>query len=62
MLRREGWDVAGLNLPMELTMRPDFSFRRWLADQPAKMALIDLHWYEHCFSDRHGAYDQVCLA
>jgi len=54
MLRREGWDVAGLNLPMELTMRPDLSFRRWLADQPpAKMALIDLHWYEHCF----GAID-----
>jgi len=54
LLCREGWDLAGLNLPLELTLQPDFSFRQWLAAQtPARMVLIDLHWYEHCF----GAID-----
>jgi hypothetical protein len=50
LLRSEGWDLVGLNLPLELTLQSDFRFRRWLAGQsPAKMVLIDLHWYEHCF-------------
>lgn len=54
LLRSEGWDVAGINLPLELAMQPKFSLRRWLGEQsPAQMVLIDLHWYEHCF----GAID-----
>ncbi|MBI3957788.1 MAG: radical SAM protein [Chloroflexi bacterium] len=55
LLRSQGWQVAGLNLPMELTMQPDFSFRGWLAGQPQppRLVMIDLHWYEHCF----GALD-----
>ncbi len=58
LLRAEGWQVAGLNLPLELTLQPDFSLRRWLAGRsPTKMVLIDLHWYEHCF----GAIDVARL-
>ena len=55
LLRSQGWQVQGLNLPMELTMQPGFSLRDWLAEQPqpARLVMIDLHWYEHCF----GALD-----
>lgn len=50
LLRAQGWQVTGLNLPLELTLDPTFDLRGWLRDQPpAKLVLIDLHWYEHCF-------------
>lgn len=50
LLRGQGWQVVGLNLPLELTLNPTFDLRTWLRDQaPAKLVLIDLHWYEHCF-------------
>ncbi|MEM7029722.1 MAG: cobalamin-dependent protein, partial [Chloroflexota bacterium] len=54
MLRQQGWNVEGLNLPVELLLKPDFDFKMWLAIQsPAKLVMIDLHWYEHSF----GAMD-----
>ncbi|MEM7537737.1 MAG: radical SAM protein [Chloroflexota bacterium] len=54
MLRKEGWSVQGINLPVELLGQPGFDFRMWLARQSrAKMVMIDLHWYEHCY----GAID-----
>ena len=50
MLRDEGWQVEGLNLPVELLIEPTYDFRMWLSERsPAKLVLIDLHWYEHCF-------------
>ena len=50
MLRERGWSVEGLNLPVELLLRPGFDFRIWLAAQsPAKLVMVDLHWYEHSF-------------
>lgn len=50
LLRGQGWRVAGLNLPLELVLRPTFDFRAWIASQPpAKLVMIDCHWYEHCF-------------
>lgn len=50
MLRAADYSIAGLNLPLELTMRPTFDLRAWIASQPrAKLVMIDLHWYEHCF-------------
>ncbi|MBV7338949.1 cobalamin-dependent protein [Chloroflexi bacterium TSY] len=56
LLRVDGWSVQGINLPMELLMQPRFDFRTWLrARTPAKLVMIDLHWYEHCF----GAMDVV---
>lgn len=50
LLRAQGWHVAGLNLPLELTLTPTFDLLAWLqAQTPAKLVLIDLHWYEHSF-------------
>ena len=51
MLRAEGYQVRGLNLPVELLQRPTFSLRQWLKSQRIlpKLVLIDLHWYEHAF-------------
>ncbi len=50
LLRDAGWSVRGLNLPLELTLEPTFSVQRWLAEHSApRMALVDLHWYEHCY-------------
>ncbi|MCL4859971.1 MAG: radical SAM protein [Caldilineaceae bacterium] len=54
LLRSQGWAVEGLNLPLELMLKPTFELRGWLAAQsPAKLVMIDLHWYEHSF----GALD-----
>jgi radical SAM superfamily enzyme YgiQ (UPF0313 family) len=54
ILRSQGWSVEGLNLPVELLLKPTFSFRQWLADRPpARLVMIDLHWYEHSY----GAMD-----
>lgn len=50
LLRADGWQVEGLNLPLELAREPAFDLRGWLhAKSPAKLVMIDLHWYEHCF-------------
>jgi tRNA A37 methylthiotransferase MiaB len=54
LLRKQGWTVEGLNLPLELTLQPTFRLHDWLAARPpAKLVMIDLHWYEHSF----GALD-----
>jgi len=51
LLRAEGYDVQGLNLPVELVLRPTFNLRQWLHTRrtPPKLVMIDLHWYEHSF-------------
>lgn len=54
LLRAQDWAVEGLNLPLELMLQPAFSLHQWLAARtPAKLVMIDLHWYEHSF----GALD-----
>ena len=54
MLIGEGWALRGLNLPLELLMRPRFNLREWLAAQgQPRLVMVDLHWYEHSF----GALD-----
>jgi len=54
LLLAEGWSVRGLNLPLELLLRPTFSLRDWLARQGRpRLVMVDLHWYEHSF----GALD-----
>ncbi len=54
LLRTEGWEVQGLNLPLEIMLRTSFDLDEWLAAiDPPKLVMIDLHWYEHCF----GAID-----
>ena len=50
LLRSSDWQVAGLNLPIELIIEPTFNFHSWLAQQTQpKLVMIDLHWYEHSF-------------
>ena len=50
LLREQGWAVEGLNLPVELNLQPTFDLKMWLAlRSPAKLVMIDLHWYEHSF-------------
>jgi hypothetical protein len=51
LLRAQGWQVQGFNLPMELTMQPQLDLRVWLQShpRPPRLVMIDLHWYEHCF-------------
>ena len=54
LLRAEGWQVQGLNLPLEIMLKTSFNLDAWLAAiDPPKLVMIDLHWYEHCF----GAID-----
>ncbi len=54
LLRAEGWQVQGLNLPLEIMRQASFRLDAWLAEiRPPKLVMIDLHWYEHCF----GAMD-----
>jgi radical SAM superfamily enzyme YgiQ (UPF0313 family) len=50
LLREEGIPVKGLNYAMEIESNPYFDFELWLKGEPeARVILIDLHWYEHCF-------------
>ncbi len=55
LLRQEGWDLQGLNLPLELMLNTRFDLDAWLAaiDVPPRLVMIDLHWYEHSY----GAID-----
>ena len=50
MLHQRGYTVEGLNLPVELLLKPTFDFKSWLrARAPARLVMIDLHWYEHSY-------------
>ncbi|HEX9017995.1 MAG TPA: radical SAM protein [Anaerolineaceae bacterium] len=50
VLRANGIPVKGLIHPLEKQLDPDFSLENWLRSQPgARVILIDLHWYEHCY-------------
>jgi radical SAM superfamily enzyme YgiQ (UPF0313 family) len=50
LLRDHGIDVRGINFPMEKRLDPGFNLRAWLHHhREARLVLIDLHWYEHCY-------------
>jgi len=58
LLREQGLQVTGLNLPLELILESSFGLRAWLEKQePQRLVMIDLHWYEHSF----GALDVARL-
>jgi radical SAM superfamily enzyme YgiQ (UPF0313 family) len=58
LLREHGLRVKGLNLPVEVTLESSFDLKAWLERQePQKLVMIDLHWYEHSF----GALDVARL-
>src|SRR5438105_1636504 len=53
-LRQHGFDVVGLNYPMEVALDPAFRLVPWLREQSdVRLVMIDLHWYEHSY----GAMD-----
>jgi radical SAM superfamily enzyme YgiQ (UPF0313 family) len=50
LLQQNGIDIKGIILPLECQLNPVFDLKSWLrAYQSARVVLIDLHWYEHCF-------------
>lgn len=53
-LRENQVKVRGISYPMERQLNRAFDMKSWLtANAAAKIVLIDLHWYEHCY----GALD-----
>ncbi|HEX7433765.1 MAG TPA: radical SAM protein [Anaerolineaceae bacterium] len=53
-LRENGIRVRGVNHSLEVELDDTFSLATWLSrQQKAKVVLIDMHWYEHCY----GAID-----
>jgi len=49
-LRASGIPVKGIIHPLEKQLDPNFDLKRWLGQQAsARVILIDLHWYEHCY-------------
>ncbi|HMN61825.1 MAG TPA: radical SAM protein [Anaerolinea sp.] len=53
-LRAHGIQVKGISYPLERQINPAFDLDLWMKSNPAaRVVLIDLHWYEHCF----GALD-----
>ena len=50
LLRANGITVRGLVHPMEMSLNPAFQLEAWLNDhRQARVILIDMHWYEHCY-------------
>ncbi len=50
VLRQDGIDVQGVNHPLERQLNRNFHLDSWLnARRGAKIILIDMHWYEHCY-------------
>lgn len=50
LLRQNGIAVKGVNHSFEVGLNANFNLRNWLlAQRDARVILIDLHWYEHCF-------------
>ncbi len=50
VLRQEGIQVHGINLPLEKQRDPAFDLTAWLRHHAdARIVLIDMHWYEHTY-------------
>jgi hypothetical protein len=50
LIRKNGIEVKGINHSLEMQLNPNFNLKNWLVSQrDAQIALIDMHWYEHCY-------------
>lgn len=50
VLRQNGIPVQGVNHPLERQLDSGFRLENWLrARRGARVILIDMHWYEHCY-------------
>ena len=50
MLEKEKYTVYGINYGIEKSLNPNYSIEKELMNINYKVLLIDLHWYEHCYS------------
>jgi len=58
LIRQNGIDVRGINHSLEMQLNKNFNLKNWLLGQrDARVILIDMHWYEHCY----GAIDAARL-
>jgi hypothetical protein len=58
LLREHGFQVIGLNVPLETMLDQRFDLATWIRGQPGvRLGAIDLHWYEHAF----GALDVALI-
>lgn len=48
-LKNAGYNVKGINLGIELSIRKNYDLKCELESLNYKILLIDLHWYEHCY-------------
>jgi hypothetical protein len=54
LLRQNNIPVKGIDHSLEVELNKNFSLKNWLLSQHgARVFIIDMHWYEHCF----GAID-----
>ncbi len=54
VLRKNKISVRGIDHSLEVELNPAFDLKEWLSKLTgARIFLLDLHWYEHCF----GAID-----
>jgi len=59
LLQENGFRVWGIDYPLERLIDKKFSLREWLKEHSqARLVMIDLHWYEHCYGAIHTA--KVC--
>jgi radical SAM superfamily enzyme YgiQ (UPF0313 family) len=50
LLQENGFQVCGVDYPLERLINKQFSLRDWLKEHDqARLVMIDLHWYEHCY-------------
>lgn len=50
VLRQHGINVRGVSHALEIQLDHTFNLKGWLRKQAsARVVLIDLHWYEHCY-------------
>lgn len=50
VLRANGIAVQGVVHPLEMQLDPNFTLADWLNERRgARVILIDMHWYEHCY-------------
>lgn len=47
LIRKKGFEVIGLNYPMELSLNPCFSLKEWLESNLSQYYLVGMHWFVH---------------
>lgn len=57
LIKRYGFEIIGLNYPMELSINEKFSIRNWLKAEYADFYLVGIHWFVHS----RGARDLIKL-